>query len=147
MLKNVAIPVHHDTAFPFGAALITKPEPVYSFEQGKRGEQQVDKDTGMPVYEVTVVDNDEEVRGAAKTMKVKIFSAVQPIAPPSIPGMPAGYYFAPVEFDGLTAKPYVQEYMEGRHRVAWSLTARGLRAPSAGSNGTAKSGKEAVTTA
>ena len=149
MLKNVAIPVHHDVAFPYGAALITKPEPVYSFEQGKRGEQQMDKDTGLPIYEATVVDNDEEVRGAAKTMKVKILSAVQPVPPNGVAGLPAGMYVAPVEFEGLTAKPYVQEYMEGRHRVAWSLSARGLHAPSPGSNGTAaKSGsKEPATTA
>ncbi len=95
------------------------------------------------------MDNDEEVRGAAKTMKVKILSATQPVAPPSVPGLPMGFYVAPVEFEGLMAKPYVQEYMEGRHRVAWSLTARSLHAPVPGSNGTAaKSGsKEPATTA
>ena len=50
MLKNVAVPVHTDVAFSYGASAVTDITPVFSFEKGKRGEQQVDEATGLPVY-------------------------------------------------------------------------------------------------
>ena len=36
-------------------------------------------------------------------MKVKIAAEVQPVLPPAVPGSP----FTPVEFEGMTATPYV----------------------------------------
>ena len=103
------------------------------------------------MYEVTILDNDPELKGPAKAVKVKILSARQPQLPPSLPGLPTGMIVAPIEFEGLTAKPYPQEFMEGRWRVAWSFAARDVHAPSnraASSNGSAVKGKDTpVTTA
>jgi hypothetical protein len=147
MLRNTPIPVHNELAFPYGAAVVTEVTPVYSFGEGGRGEQQVDEPTGLPVYEVTVLDNDPELKGPAKAVKVKILSAVQPVLPPELPGLPIS--LRPVEFEGLTVKPYMQEFMKGRFRIAWTLTARGMRAPTApaASNGsTGRSGKESAVT-
>jgi len=151
MLKNVPIPVHPDLAFPYGASAVTEITPVYGFGEGGRGEQQVDEATGLPVYEVTVLDNDPDIKGPAKAVKVKILSALQPIMPPELPNLPIKLH--PLEFEGLTAKPYMQEFMKGKFRIAWSLSARGVRAPSApaaaaSSNGSLAKGKETpVTTA
>jgi hypothetical protein len=51
----------------------------------------------------------------------------QPVPPPALDGLP----FRPAEFDGLTVTPYVAEGA-GRPRVAYSIRARAMRAPSTG---------------
>jgi hypothetical protein len=50
---------------------------------------------------------------------------VQPVPPEAAPGVP----FRPVEFDGLTATPYVQTMASGRGKLTWSFRATGMRAP------------------
>lgn len=76
------------------------------------------------MWAVPVIDGDESVRGAAKSVKVTLLAKVQPVPPEALPGLP----FRPVEFDGLTVTPYVAEG-NGRPRVAYSLRASGMRAP------------------
>ena len=58
---------------------------------------------------------------------MKIAAQHQPVPPEAVTGVP----FRPVEFDGLTVTPYVQEN-GGRPRVAYSLRATGMRAPQVG---------------
>jgi hypothetical protein len=60
---------------------------------------------------------------------------VQPVLPPPAPGSP----FTAVEFDGMTATPYVDASRcsgDGKHkcaaRQAYSFKATGVRAPSRG---------------
>jgi hypothetical protein len=65
---------------------------------------------------------------------VKIAARVQPVPPEAAQGVP----FRPVEFDGLTVTPYVNE-SGGRPRVAYSLRASGLRAPATGGRPAPKS--------
>ena len=48
-----------------------------------------------------MIDAQENAR--QRTVKVKIAAQVQPVLPPPAPGQP----FTPVEFDGMTATPYV----------------------------------------
>ena len=60
-------------------------------------------------------------------MTVKILAPVQPVPPEAAAGMP----IRPVEFDGMTVTPYLNEN-GGRPRVAYSLRATGMRSPSAG---------------
>ncbi|WP_224392302.1 hypothetical protein [Pseudonocardia sp. ICBG1293] len=60
----------------------------------------------------------------SKTVTVKIAAPHQPVPPEAAAGLP----FRPVEFDGLTVTPYVQE-SGGRPRVAYSFRAAGMRAP------------------
>jgi hypothetical protein len=130
-----AIPVEFGAVFPDGAYAAAKIEMVRDFDRssGDRIVQQIDKATGLPLWVVEVIDADEQAR--QRTVKVKIAAQVQPVLPSPAPGSP----FTPVEFDGLTATPYVdasrcQAKDTGKcgARLAYSLKATGVRAPSRG---------------
>ena len=110
-------------------------EMVRDFDRssGDRVVQQVDKHTGLPLWVVEVIDADPDAR--QRTVKVKIAAQVQPVLPSPAAGSP----FTPVEFDGMTATPYVdtsrcQAKDTGKcgARQAYSLKATGVRAPSRG---------------
>jgi hypothetical protein len=129
------IPVEFGTVFPGGAYAAGPVEKVRDFERSRKDEviQQADKDSGLPLWVVEVIDAQEDAR--QRTVKVKIAAQVQPVLPPPVPGSP----FTPVEFDGMTATPYVdasrcQAKDTGKcgARVAYSLKATGIRAPSRG---------------
>ena len=113
--------------FPHGAYLVSEVEPVRDFDKSTAGRpvQSVDKESGLPVWAVTVLDADPEARRSDRTVTVKIAAPHQPIPPEATPGVP----FRPVEFDGLTVTPYLDDK---RNRVAYSLRATGMRAPRAG---------------
>ena len=67
-----------------------------------------------------MIDADPQAR--ARTVKVKVVSAQQPVLPPAAGGAP----FVPVEFTGLTVTPYVNQ----AGRLAYSVKAsRGPGAP------------------
>ena len=130
-----AIPVEFGAVFPDGAYAAAKIEMVRDFDRssGDRIVQQIDKATGLPLWVVEVIDADEQAR--QRMVKVKIAAQVQPVLPSPAPGSP----FTPVEFDGLTATPYVdasrcQAKDTGKcgARLAYSLKATGVRAPSRG---------------
>ncbi|WP_226361521.1 plasmid replication, integration and excision activator [Pseudonocardia sp. ICBG1142] len=112
--------------FPLGAFIVSEVEAVRDFEKSAPGRpvQQMDKESGLPVWSVSVLDADPEARRSEKTVVVKIAAAHQPVPPEAAAGLP----FRPVEFDGLTVTPYVQE-AGGRPRVAYSFRAAGMRAP------------------
>lgn len=93
----------------FGAG--TKENPV----------QERDKETGLPIWQVDVMDFDPQAR--ERTFKVKIISAVQPVLPEPLPGTPV----RPVVLEGLTVTPYIKD---GKFpKIAYSLRATGLAAP------------------
>jgi len=107
--------------------------------------QRTDKDSGLPLWVIEVIDAQEDAR--QRTVKVKIAAPVQPVLPPPVPGSP----FTPVEFDGMTATPYVdssrcQAKDTGKcgARVAYSLKAAGIRAPSRGLGRPAPEHKDAA---
>ena len=89
--------------FPDGAYAAGAIEMVRDFDRSTadRLVQQADKETGLPLWVVEVIDAQENAR--QRTVKVKIAAQVQPVLPPPAPGSP----FTPVEFDGMTATPYV----------------------------------------
>ena len=126
-------PVEFGAVFPSGAFAAGGVEKVRDFEKSK-GDiviQQADKHTGLPLWVVEVIDADPEAR--QRTVKVKIASAYQPVLPDAPPGSP----FIPVEFEGLTATPWVdasrckaKETGRCGARMAYSLKATGVRAPS-----------------
>jgi hypothetical protein len=97
------------------------------------------------VWVVEVIDAQEDAR--QRTVKVKIAAQVQPVLPAPPPGSP----FTAVEFDGMTATPYVdasrcQAKDTGRcgARVAYSFKATGVRAPSRGISRPAPEHKDAA---
>jgi hypothetical protein len=67
------------------------------------------------------MDADPTLKAAQKTVSVKILSPVQPVPPAPMAGLP----FTPVEFDHMTATPYVNQ----AGRLAYSIKVREMRAP------------------
>lgn len=124
------IPMSHDAVFPHGAYVAGAVEPVSDFDAPARPggglrPQKLDKNTGLPMWSVPVIDGDETARGAQKSVKVNISAKVQPVPPEALAGLP----FRPVEFDNLTVTPYVSDSNGSRPRVAYSLRATAMRAP------------------
>ena len=113
--------------FPAGAFVVGEVEAVRDFDKSspERFVQAKDKDTGELVWSVPVLDADEAAPKGAKTVVVKISAPVQPVPPEAVAGLP----FRPVEFDGLSVTPYVDDK---RNRVAYSLRARAMRGPVTG---------------
>jgi len=141
------IPIEFGTVFPGGAYAAGPVEKVRDFERSRRDEviQQLDKDSGLPLWVVEVIDAQEDAR--QRTVKVKIAAQVQPVLPPPVPGSP----FTPVEFDGMAVVPYVdtgrcQAKDTGKcgARLAYSLKATGIRAPSQGLGRPAAEHKDAA---
>jgi hypothetical protein len=141
------IPIEFGTVFPGGAYAAGPVEKVRDFERSRRDEviQQLDKDSGLPLWVVEVIDAQEDAR--QRTVKVKIAAQVQPVLPPPVPGSP----FTPVEFDGMAVVPYVdtgrcQAKDTGKcgARLAYSLKATGIRAPSRGLGRPAAEHKDAA---
>lgn len=112
------IPVQFAQVFPHGAYAAGAVEPVRDFEasKGDRFVQAKDRESGLPVWAVDVIDADPAAR--VKTARVKIASTDQPVLPPPGPGMP----FVPVEFTGMAVIPYVNP----AGRLAYSMKAAGV---------------------
>jgi hypothetical protein len=134
-LQGRPIPIEFGMVFPDGAYAAGGIEMVRDFDRssGDRVVQQVDKHTGLPLWVVEVIDADPEAR--QRTVKVKVAAQYQPVLPDAPPGSP----FTPVEFEGLTAMPWVDASRcsgDGKKkcaaRQAYSLKAAGVRAPSRG---------------
>ncbi|MFI7133856.1 plasmid replication, integration and excision activator [Nonomuraea sp. NPDC050153] len=117
------IPVSFDQVFPAGCYAVGEVEPVRDFEASSSGRevQARDKLSGELVWQIAVMDADPTVKASQKTVAVKVLSPVQPIPPAAMSGLP----FTPVEFDGMTVTPYVNQ----QGRLAYSIKAREMRAP------------------
>ena len=127
--------VQHGDVFPQGAFLKGEVEPVLDFDAGKRADgsmpQQLDKDTGLPVWQVVVLDADDAVGKKDTAITVKLATKHQPVPPANDTPFP----WTPVEFVGLTALPYV-EYTGGKNkdnqdrtRITWSYRAESMVKP------------------
>jgi hypothetical protein len=111
--------------FPHGVYAVSEVTQVRDFDRSTKDRPvySVDEDSGLNVWSVDVMDGDPEARKADRQFSVKILAKQQPVLPPSN-GLP----FTPVEFDGMTATPYVSD-SNGRPRLAWSFRAMAVRAP------------------
>jgi hypothetical protein len=104
--------------------------------------QQLDKDNGLPLWSVEVLDADPEAGKKSKTVTVKIAARVQPVPPEALPGLP----FRPVVFEGLTALPYIDD--AGKFsRIVWSFKADAMTAPSKAATTANASGKSEASSA
>lgn len=127
--------------FPHGVGIVGAVSEQVDFDRSTRENrvQMLDKDTGLPVWVVDVMDFDPEAR--ERTFKVKISASVQPIPPDAIDGVPV----RPVHLDGLMVMPYMKEVGNGRSKVAYSLRATGMSSPSkAGRGQQASRGEQAA---
>lgn len=133
------IPVSFDAVFPAGAFLVGQVEAVADFDAPRSADgarpQATDKDTGLRVWSVPVLDADPDAGKRDKTVTVKVLAPVQPVPPSNDSGFP----FTPVAFEGMTATPYMDEN-GARPRLAWSFRATALVAPGAGSQVSSKGG-------
>ena len=116
--------VTHDEVFPFGAFLMGEVTSISDYDRSTKDNkvQAIDKDTGLPMWSVDVLDADPEARRASKTVSIKFATKVQPVPPTNEAGTP----FTPVVFDGLTALPYVEKVGDNFTRIAWSMRADGM---------------------
>lgn len=114
--------------FPHGVGVVGAVAEQVDFDLSSRENkvQQRDKDSGLPVWVVDVMDFDPDAR--ERTFKVKISASVQPVPPEAVAGVPV----RPVVLEGLMVTPYQKEVGNGRTRIAFSLRATGLAAPKAG---------------
>ena len=137
--NGIKVPAAFEYLFPAGAMFIGV-EPVTDFDRkaaGAADDQARDKDSGERMWQVTVIDNDDEASkfGRSPAVKVKIASAYQPVPPaPQVAG-----YRPLVAFEGLTLTPYVDQakcksHGVGPHkcgaRLAYSLRATSMVDPS-----------------
>src|SRR3954449_10374058 len=111
--------------FPHGVGVVGAVAPLVDFDRSTRENrvQQRDRDTGLPVWVVDVMDFDPEAR--ERTFKVKIVAEVQPVPPSVLEGTPV----RPVVLEGLLVTPYMKEVGNGRSKIAYSLRAAGMHAP------------------
>ena len=127
----------HDEVFPHGAYIVSEVTPVVDYDRSTRETkvQQVDVDTGLPMWSIDVIDADPEAKKKDRTVSVKMLAKVQPVPPASDGTSP----FTSVVFENLTATLWVDSSKcrppeEGRsHRcgaqAAWSMRADGMSAP------------------
>ena len=100
-----ALRVDCGAVFSHGLGIVSEVRSLDDFEASSKENrvQARDKDTGLPMWSVEVLDFDPNAR--EKTFRVKIAAEVQPVAPEAIPGAPV----RPVVLDGLTITPYIKD--------------------------------------
>lgn len=121
------IKVECGEVFPCSVGVVGEVTQQDDFEKSTRENrvQARDRDTGLPVWLVEVVDFDPKAR--VKTYKVKVVSEYQPVPPEAIsPQVP----IRPVVLENLTVTPYIAD--GPRPRIAYSLRCTGLAAPGSG---------------
>jgi hypothetical protein len=122
--------------FSHGLGTISEVSALDDFDKSSRENrvQARDKESGLPLWQVEVLDFDPEAR--EKTFRVKIASAVQPVPPEAIAGAPV----RPVVLEGLTVTPYIKEVPNPKFgkvpgapatlpRIGYSLRCTALVAP------------------
>ena len=122
-------------AFPCGALAVGEPQPQRDFDRSTREKpvQAVDEETGLPIWSVDILDADPEVNKSGRSLSVRLISEYCPVLPELPAGTPSHLAFMrPVEFEGLTASPYVADGPGGgKGRLSWSFRATGMKAPTA----------------
>ena len=118
-----ALKVDCGEVFPHGLGVVSEVTPMADFDASTKDNrvQARDKDTGLPVWQVEVLDFDPQAR--EKTFRVKIAAAVQPVPPEQSGNVPV----RPVVLEGLTVTPYIKE--GPRPRIGYSLRCTALVAP------------------
>lgn len=109
--------------FPHGLGVVGAVTALADFDASTRENrvQARDKESGLPMWSVDVMDFDPDAR--ERTFKVKIAAPVQPVPPEAVAGTPV----RPVVLEGLTITPYIKD--GARPRIGYSLRATGLGAP------------------
>ena len=145
MAMQKRIKLAHGDVFPMGAFLKGTVEPVADFNSEPRADgsrpQSLDKETGLPVWQATVLDADDEAGKKDTAVSVKFVAKQQPVPPENKTPFP----WTPVEFKGLTALAWIDDNGP-RPRIAWSFRAEEMVAPSSAgaTSSTGSAGKGAA---
>ncbi len=121
-------PVKTDSAvqFPCGLAVCSAVTSAAEFNPSADASavrvQARDKDSGLPVWQVDVMDLDPEAR--ERTFKVKVVSAVQPVPPDAIAGTP----LRPVYLENLQILAWLPKNTP-QPRIQYSVKCTGLLPP------------------
>ena len=113
--------------FPHGLGVVGAVTPSDDFEAStkERRVQARDRDSGLPLWQVDVLDFDPEAR--ERTFRVKIAAAVQPVPPSAVEGVPV----RPVVLEGLTVTPWLDD-RGAWPKIDYRLKATGVAAPRRG---------------
>lgn len=143
MAMGRRIEIDSKVVFALGAYVLGPAEAVLDYNASPRSDgsrpQQLDAETGLPLWSVTVLDADPEAGKKDKTVTVKIAAKVQPVPPENTSGTP----FCPVEFVDLVAVPWIDDNGQ-RPRLAWSFRAAGMIKPGEARSTAAGTGKTAA---
>ena len=123
MANLQALRVEFGAVFPFGVGMVGEVEQQNDFDKSSKENrvQARDRDTGLPVWVIEVIDFDPQAR--TKTFKVKVVAEVQPVPPEALPGAP----IRPLVLENLTVTAYIAD--GPRPKIAYSLRCTGLAAP------------------
>lgn len=85
----------HDQVFALGAFLVSEVTPMIDFDKssGENRVQARDRDTGLPMWQVEVLDGDPAAPKRSRTVTVKFASPTQPLHPPIPAGHPLHQWF------------------------------------------------------
>jgi len=116
----------HEQVFSCGAFVVSEVMPMIDFDKssGENRVQATDRETGVPMWQVEVLDGDPVAPKRSRTVTVKFAAQTAPTTPPNASGTP----FTPVVLEGLTALPYIERSGDFS-RIAWSFRASGMKAP------------------
>lgn len=137
--------VECDDLFPIGIGLVSAVSPMRDYNRStpEHPVQEIDEDTGDPVWVADVMDFDPDAR--ERTFRVRIVAKVQPVPPDAVKGAPV----RPVHLDGLTIKPYPKEAGRDRktgqvrYTQGYTLRATGLSEPRYGESSSSSSSSAA----
>ena len=122
-------PVRTDSAvqFPFGVAVCGPVTSAAEFNKNAAPSaarvQARDKDTGLPLWQVDVMDLDPDAR--ERTFRVKVVSAVQPVPPDAIAGTP----LRPVYLENLQILAWLPKEEQKNPKIQYSAKCTGLLPP------------------
>ena len=122
MANLQALAVEFGAAFPFGVGMVGEVQEQNDFNASTREHpvQARDKDTGLPLWLIEVIDFDPQAR--TKTYRVKVVSELRPVPPEALADAP----IRPVVLQGLTVTPYIAD--GPRPKIAYSLKCTALLA-------------------
>ena len=123
MANLQALAVDFGAVFPFGVGMVGEVLEQNDFNASTRENpvQARDKDTGLPMWLIEVIDFDPHAR--TKTYRVKVVAEVRPVPPEALADAP----IRPVVLQGMTVTPYIAD--GPRPKIVFSLKCTGLVAP------------------
>ena len=119
MAVDGRINVRHEDVFTEPVAVLSV-DPVEDFDKKRAGAgdpQELDKQTGMRLWSVSILD--PTAQAGKREIKVKIAASHKPVPPNGL--------MQPAEFDGLQVIPYLDSN-RAKPRVAIAYRAAGFRA-------------------